>query len=118
MTTDELEILDFRVTDLVSHVNPGIGTELQLSTKSSVSARTPDPFDGTLYLYLKTVISGQEEGLFLFDITTETILKLPEGTAEVTEEDAPACIAAAQKKTYLAIRDITEKMGINPLELG
>lgn len=118
MTADELEILDFRVTELVSHIDPGIGTELQLSTRSSVSARTPDPFDGTLYLSLKTLISGPGEELFRFDITTETILKLPEGTAEVTEADAPACIAAAQKISYAAIRDITEKMGINPLELG
>lgn len=118
MKETDLELLDFRVLDLTAHVNPGVGTELQLSTKSSISARTPEPFDGTLYMYLKIRISGQDEELFLLDIMTETIVRLPEGMTQVTEEDAPACINVAQRETTRAIREITTSMGITPLDLA
>lgn len=118
MKETDLELLDFRVLDLTTHVNPGVGAELQLSTKSSISARTPEPFDGTLYMYLKIRISGQDEELFLLDIMTETIVRLPEGMTQVTEEDAPACINVAQRETTRAIREITTSMGITPLDLA
>ena len=118
MKETDLELLDFRVLDLTAHVDPGVGAELQLSTKSSISARTPEPFDGTLYMYLKIRISGQDEELFLLDIMTETIVRLPEGMTQVTEEDAPACIAVAQRETTRAIREITTSMGITPLDLA
>ena len=118
MKETDLELLDFRVLDLTTHVNPGVGAELQLSTKSSISARTPEPFDGTLYMYLKIRISGQDEELFLLDIMTETIVRLPEGMTQVAEEDAPACISVAQRETTRAIREITTSMGITPLDLA
>lgn len=118
MTENDLELLDFRVLDLTTHVNPGVGTELQLNTKSSISARTPEPFDGTLYMYLTIRIAGQDEELFLLNITTETIVKLPEGVTQVTEEDAPACIAVAQRETTRAIKEITTSMGITPLDIA
>lgn len=118
MKETDLELLDFRVLDLTTHVNPGVGTELQLSTKSSISARTPEPFDGTLYMYLKIHIAGQSEELFLLDIMTETIVRLPDGMTQVTEEDAPACISVAQRETTRAIREITTSMGITPLDLA
>lgn len=117
MKENDLELLDFRVLDLVSHVNPGVGQELSLSTRSSISARTPEPFDGTLYMYLKIRISGQDEELFLLDITTETIVRLPEGTTEITEADAPVCIAVAQRETHRAVKELTTSMGITPLDL-
>ena len=118
MTENDLELLEFRVLDLTAHVNPGVGTELQLSTKSSISARTPEPFDGTLYMYLNIHIAGQDEELFMLDIMTETIVQLPEGTTEISEEDAPACIAVAQRETTAAIKGITAAMGITPLDLA
>ena len=43
MTENDLELLDFRVIDLTSHIDPGVGAELSLSTKSGISARTPEP---------------------------------------------------------------------------
>lgn len=118
MTENDLELLDFRVIDLTSHIDPGVGAELSLSTKSSISARTPEPFDGTLYMYLKIRIAGQDESLFLLDLTTETIVRLPEGTAGVSDDDAPACVAVAQRETYRAIRELTTAMGITPLDLS
>lgn len=118
MTENDLELLDFRVIDLTAHIDPGLGAELSLSTKSSISARTPEPFDGTLYMYLNIRIAGQDESLFLLDVTTETIVRLPEGTSEVTDDDAPACVAIAQRSTHRAIREMTTAMGITPLDLG
>ncbi len=118
MTENDLELLDFRVIDLTAHIDPGLGAELSLSTKSSISARTPEPFDGTLYMYLNIRIAGQDESLFLLDVTTETIVRLPEGTSEVTDDDAPACVAIAQRSTHRAIREMTAAMGITPLDLG
>ena len=118
MTEHDIELIDFRVLDLNCHVHPGVGEELQLSSKSSVSARTAEPFDGTLYLNLRMRISGASEELFLMDISSETIMKLPEGKTEVTEDDAPACIAVAQKELYRAIKEISTSMGINPLDLA
>lgn len=117
MTENELELLQFRVLDMVSHVDPGAGVELQLSTKSSISARTAEPFDGTLYMYLKTHIAGQDESLFLLELTTETIVRLPEGVSELSEQDAPACVAVARRETNRAILELTTAMGITPLDL-
>ena len=118
MEEKDIKLLDFRVTDLITHVNTGVSEELQLSTKSSISARTPEPFDGTLYMYLKIRVSGQSEELFLLDITTETIVQLPQGTEQVNEEDAPACIAVAQRETYRAVKELTTTIGIAPLDMA
>jgi len=118
MTEHDIELLDFRVLDLRCHVHPGVGEQLQLSTKSSVSAQTADPFDGTLYVFLNMNITGPTEELFHFEVASETVMKLSEGKTEVTEEDAPACIAVAQRELYRAIKDISTGMGITPLELA
>lgn len=62
-------------------------------------------------------ISDGDGGNFLFDITTTTVIQLPDGMTEVSDEDAPACVAVAVKETHHAIRQITEDMGIVPIEL-
>ena len=96
MTESELKLIDFHVTDITCHVNTGVSEELPMSIKSSVSARMPEEFDGSLYIYLKTTITGQDESLFLLDVLTETIVRLPEGKTELDENDAPPCITFAR----------------------
>ena len=89
MTFEELGLLEFHVTDIAAHVNTNSPQELALSAKSSVSARTAEPFDGTLYLFMKVLVTGQTEELFRLEVDSETVMKLPGYKTEVTEEDAP-----------------------------
>ena len=99
MTESDLKLIDFHVTDITCHVNTGVSEELPMSIKSSVSARMPEEFDGSLYIYLKTTITGQDESLFLLDVLTETIVRLPEGKTELDENDAPPCITFARRRS-------------------
>ncbi len=117
MTIDELELVDFHVTDIKSHVSTSSAYELALSAKSSVSARTADPYDGLLYLFMNVVVTAQTEELFSLDVSTETVMRLPEYKKEVSEEDAPPCIALARRETNRAIRELTCAMGIAELDL-
>ena len=71
MDEKKFELMDFKVTDLVTHVNTAVGKEMKLSAASKMGARTPDPADGTLYLFLNIKISDGEEGNFLFDINAD-----------------------------------------------
>lgn len=117
MTLDQLELIDFHVTDIKSHVSTASAQELSLSAKNSVSARTSDPYDGLLYLFMNVLVTAQTEELFTLDISTETVMRLPEYKTQVTEEDAPPCIALARRETNRAIRELTRAMGIAELDL-
>lgn len=117
MDDKTFEMLDFKVTDLVTHVNTENGGELELRAESRMGARTPDPADGTVYIFLNIKISDGDGGDFLFDITTTTVIRLPDGMTEVSDKDAPSCVAVAMKETHRAIRQITEDMGIVPIDL-
>ena len=117
MTIDQLELVDFHVTDVKSHVSTASAQELALSAKNSVSARTADPYDGLLYLFMNVVVTAQTEELFSLDISTETVMRLPDYKKEVTEEDAPPCIALARRETNRAVRELTKAMGIAELDL-
>ena len=117
MHPDELELLQFHVTDIQSHVNAAAAQDLALSAKCSVSARTAEPFDGTLFLFMDLLVTSQSDALFRLEVHTETVMKLPDYKKTVGEEDAPACIALARRETHRAVRQITEAMGIAPLDL-
>ena len=117
MKPEELELLDFHITDIKSHVSTASAQELALSAKTSVSARTADPYDGTLYLFMTVTVTGQTEELFYLEVQSETVMRLPEYKTEVTEEDAPPCIALARSETHRAIRELTKAMGIAELDL-
>lgn len=117
MTFDELELVDFHVTDVKSHVSTSSAYELALSAKSSISARTSEPYDGLLYLFMNVQVSAQTEELFALDVSTETVMRLPEYKKQVSEEDAPPCIALARRETNRAIRELTRAMGIAELDL-
>jgi len=63
------------------------------------------------------LVTGQSEELFRLEVDSETVMKLPGYKTEVTEEDAPPCIALARRETHRAIRELTKAMGIAELDL-
>ncbi len=117
MDEKKFELIDFKVTELSCHVNTESAREMELRAESRMGARTPEPADGTLYIFLNTKISDGETGDFLFDITTTSVIQLPAGMTDVTDDDAPECVALAAASTHGAIRKITEDMGIVPIDL-
>ena len=113
-----MEVVDFKTVSLTSKLDTGIGADLELRAESRVSAKTPDEFCGYAYIYLNIKIHDPEEAYFVFDITTETIVKLPAEATEFTDELMQECVPIAQQKTYEAVRGITVSMGINELDLA
>lgn len=69
-------------------------------------------------MYLNIVIHDPEDKYFVFDITTETVIKLPDDVKEFSEEAMNAGMEIAQDKTFEAIRGISAAMGINELDLS
>lgn len=111
------EVIDFKTVKVDYKLDTGIGADLGLSAESKVSTKTPDEWCGYMYLYLNTRIHDADDAYFVFDITTETVFKLPAEITELTQEIMEECIPAAQEKTYAAIRDMSIAMGINELDL-
>lgn len=112
-----MEVVDFKTISLTSKLDTGVGANLELKAESRVSAKTPEEFCGYAYIYLNIKIHDKDESCFIFDITTETIIKLPADATEFNDELMQACIPIAQQKTYEAIKGITVSMGINELDL-
>lgn len=117
MDEKNFRLLDFKVSDLVTHINTSEATQMELRAESKMGARCPEPADGTVYIFLNIKISDGEGGNFLFDITTTTVIQLPDGVLDVTEEDAPHCVEIARSQTHSAIRHLTEDMGMTPIDL-
>lgn len=117
MDEEKYELLDFKVTSLNTHINTAAAQELQLHVESRMGSQVPQPPDGTLYMYLNIKISDGEADNFLFDVTTTSVIKLPEGMTDITDDNAPSCLKIAQDETHRAIREITESMGITPMDL-
>ncbi|MDO4815715.1 MAG: hypothetical protein Q4A83_03810 [Bacillota bacterium] len=111
------EVVDFKTVNVNYKLDTGIGADLGLSAESRVSVKTPDEWCGYVYLYLNTKIHDAEEKYFVFDITTETIVKVPAEITEMSDELMQECIPFAQERTYAAIRDMSLAMGINELDL-
>ena len=114
----KLEFVDFKTVKLNSMLDTGMSSELSLTQSGKVSAKLPDEWNGYAVLYLSIKISDPEEKHFVFDITTETIVKLPDEVTELTDDAMEAGIAVAQEKTFEAVRAISVGMGINELDLG
>lgn len=112
-----MEVVDFKTVNLVSKLDTGVGADLELKAESRVSAKSPEEFCGYAYIYLNIKIHDNDDAYFVFDITTETVIKLPSDATEFTDELMQACIPVAQEKTYEAIKGITVAMGINELDL-
>lgn len=112
-----VDYIDFKTVSLTSKLDTSIGAELQLTQTGKVSVKLPDEWNGFAFLYLNIKIHDPEEKYFVFDITTETVIKLPEKETEFTEDAMNAGMEIAQDKTFEAIRGISVAMGINELDL-
>lgn len=114
----KVEFVDFKTVKLSSMLDTGMSSELSLTQSGKVSAKLPDEWSGYAVLYLSIKIADPEEKHFVFDITTETIVKLPDEVEEFSDEAMNAGLEIAQAKTFEAIRTISVGMGINELDLG
>lgn len=114
----KVEFVDFKTVNLSSMLDTGMSSELSLTQTGKVSAKIPDEWNGFAILYLSIKISDPEEKHFMFDITTETIVKLPDDIREFSDEAMNAGLEIARAKTFEAIRTISVGMGINELDLG
>ena len=113
-----VDFIDFKTVNRISKLDTGIGAELSLSQEGKVSAKLPEEWSGYVVIYLNIKIHDKDDTYFVFDITTETIVKLPDEVTELTDDAMEAGIAVAQEKTYEAVRAISVGMGINELDLG
>lgn len=113
-----VEFVDFKTVNLSSMLDTGMSSELNLTQSGKVSAKLPDEWNGYAVLYLNIKLADPEEKHFVFDITTETIVKLPDDVTEFSDDAMNAGLEIAQAKTFEAIRTITVGMGINELDLG
>ena len=112
------EVIDFKTVSVNYKLDTGIGSELGLRAESRVSVKTPDEWCGFVYLYLNTKIHDENDTYFVFDITTETVIKIPDEISEMSEELMQELIPLAQQRSYAAIRDMSLAMGINELDLS
>ncbi len=113
-----VDYIDFKTVSLTSKLDTSIGAELQLTQTGKVSVKLPEEWSGFAFLYLNIVIHDPEDKYFVFDITTETVIKLPDDVKEFSEEAMNAGMEIAQDKTFEAIRGISAAMGINELDLS
>ncbi len=114
----KVDFVDFKTVNLNSMLDTSISAQLSLTQSGKASAKLPDEWNGFAVLYLNIKIADPEEKQFVFDITTETIVKLPDDMTEFTEEAMNAGLEIAQAKTFEAIKVISVGMGINELDLG
>ncbi len=114
----KVDYIDFKTVGLSSRLDTSIGAELQLTQTGKVSVKLPEEWSGFAFLYLNIKIHDPEEKYFVFDITTETVIKLPDDVKEFTEDAMNAGMEIAQEKTFEAVRGISVAMGINELDLN
>lgn len=113
-----VEFIDFKTVDLKSRLDTTMGAELQLTQTGKVSVKLPEEWNGFAFLYLSIKISDPEERFFVFDMTTETVIKLPDEETEFSEDAMNSGMEIAQQKTFDAVRSISVAMGINELNLS
>jgi len=113
----KVDYIDFKTVSLTSRLDTSIGAELQLTQTGKVSVKLPEEWSFA-FLYLNIKIHDPEEKYFVFDITTETVIKLPDDVKEFTEDAMNAGMEIAQEKTFEAVRGISVAMGINELDLN
>lgn len=114
---EEIKLIDFKTVRLDSTVAPDIGEKLELRAESRVSAKTNEDMPGYICIYLNIKIHDDGDKSFVFDITTESVIELPEGI-EPDEELYSRCVVPAQERTFKAVREISSAMGINPIDLA
>ena len=114
----KVEYIDFKTVSLTSKLDTTMGAELKLTQTGKVSVKLPEEWNGFAFLYLSIKMFDPEERYFVFDITTETVIKLPDEEKEFTEEAMNAGMEIAQEKSFESIRAISVAMGINELDLS
>lgn len=112
------EFVDFKTVSLESRLDTSMGAELKLTQEGRMSAKCPDEWNGYVFLYLSIKIHDPEDKYFVFDILTETVVKLPDEVTELDDEAMDAGLVIAQQHTFDAIRKISVGMGINEIDLG
>lgn len=112
------ELLDFKVTDLDTHIGQSLtAEELHLKMENRMGTRLSTEEEGVVFLYLNYKIHDGDDGKFLFDISTQSVIRLPEGQTEVNEGNIKDLSVIATDETVKVIYDITEHMGIAPIDL-
>lgn len=112
------EFVDFKTVSLQSKLDTSMGAELSLTQEGRMTAKAPDDWNGFAFFYLNVKIHDPEDRYFVFDIVTETVVKLPDEVKELNDEAMEAGLSAAQEKTFEAIRSISVGMGINEIDLS
>lgn len=111
------ELLDFKVTDIETHIGQSLSAdELHLKMENRMGTRMSQEEEGVVFLYLSYHL-GDNDGLFLFDISTQSVIRLPEDEKEVNESNIKDCSVIATDSTIKAIYTITKDMGIAPIDL-
>ena len=87
-----------------------------LST-ATLSLPTPDPKNEYMAAHNIVRIYDGDDGKFLFDLSTQSVIRLPEGEKEVSEGNIKDLSVIATDETIKVIYDITEHMGIAPIDL-
>lgn len=114
----KVDFIDLKTVKLESRLDTSMGAELKLRQEGKVSVKVPDDWNGFVFFYLNIKIHDENDIYFVFDITTETVVKLPADVNELSDEAGEAGLAIAQEKTFEAIRRISVGMGINEIDLG
>ena len=114
---NEYKLIDFKTVRLDSKVAPDIGEHLQLKAESRVSANASEDMPGYICLYLNIKIHDEDDKSFVFDITTESVVELPDSVTP-SDEVYAACVKPAQERSFQAVREISAAMGINPIDLA
>ena len=80
------ELLDFKVTDIETHIGQSLtAEELHLKMENRMGTRMSTEEEGVVFLYLNYRIYDGDDGKFLFDLSTQSVIRLPEGEKEVSE---------------------------------
>lgn len=112
------EFVDFKTVSLESRLDTGIGAELKLTQEGKLTVKAPEEWSGFVFVYLNIKIHDPEDKYFLFDIVTETVVRLPDEVTELSDEVTEAGLVIAREKTFDAIRSISVGMGINEIDLS
>ena len=111
------ELLDSKVTNIETHIGQSLtAEELHLKMENRMGTRMSTEEEGVVFLYLNyRIYDGDDK--FLFDLSTQSVIRLPEGEKEVSEGNIKDLSVIATDETVKVIYDITEHMGIAPIDL-
>lgn len=105
--------IDCDITDL------GQNTTLSIKVQDKMSCRKPlDPTDKTGLLEIETTITTDSIESFRIFLSSQAIFAFTESLNDFEETLKNDCYPIARKKINEAIKNITETMGVAPLDLN